>query len=479
MNEKLIFSSLYIIFFLYVFSIMSLLGVTLFGNSFYQDPKPEWMKIDNVAVGESPEYGYNTANSKDIGRLLDIQYQDSRVVVVIYEWATGNAYIKSGFKRSSTGIPLDVKFLPGFTSFIVKSRVPPFPNPPPTTPPPTTLPPNTSNFVIWNGNDFTLNGSKFVPVGFNAYWLGLTEWYNYPKKEQIEEMFIVANKLGATVIRSHTLGVSSGLSKSLRPSNNTLNPEAWDPIDYSVFMAKKYNIKLIVPFTDSYNYYHGNYGDFCKTRNLDKTKFWTDPGVRSDFKDYINKWLNHLNPYTGVRFKDDPNIMMLELGNELGNIRPNNNSITIPTQEWLTDISNYIKTIDKNHIIIDPCDECLGRLNNFNIASLNAHSGHFYWEDYSRVDYGSNNSAAVKKPYIIGEYNCHFNQNWYNEIEKRPSVKGSIFWNMYPHENGIIGGPKVLHNDGYTLHYPEDSAQLLLISNHFRRMRGLPQVGNL
>jgi mannan endo-1,4-beta-mannosidase len=467
---------------------MSLLGVTLFGNTFYQDPKPEWIKIDNVAVGESPEYGYRTSNSKDIGRLLDTLYPDTRVVVVIYEWSTGNAYIKSSFKRSSSGVPLDVKFVPGFTSFIVKSRIPPFPNPPVATPPPSVPPvPSGSTgstvpsvpFVKWNGVDFVYNGSKFVPVGFNAYWLGLTEWYTYPKKEQIEEMFIVANKLGATVIRSHSLGVSSGTPNSLRPKDNTLNPQAWDPIDYSLLMARKYNVKLIIPFTDSYNYYHGNYGDFCKTRNVEKSKFWTDPGVRNDFKDYISKWLNHQNAYTGIRYKDDPSILMLELGNELGNIRPSNNSTTIPTQEWLTDISRYIKSIDTNHFVLDPCDECLGQANNFNIVSLDVHSAHFYWEDYSRVDYGANNSAAVKKPFVIGEYNSHFNQNWYNEIERRQNVKGSIFWHIYPHENGIVGGPKILHNDGYTLHYPEDSAQLLVISNHFRRMRGLPQVGSL
>ena len=55
-----------------------------------------------------------------------------------------------------------------------------------------------------------------------------------------------------------------------------------------ISIAKKYNIKLIVPLTDAYSYYHGSYGDFCSNRGLPKTEFWTNGNVRSDFKKFIN-----------------------------------------------------------------------------------------------------------------------------------------------------------------------------------------------
>ena len=83
---------------------------------------------------------------------------------------------------------------------------------------------NTVNFVKWTGKNFILDGYKFTPVGFNAYWLGLTEEYDYPKNVQTEEMFRIAQEIGATVIRSHTLGFSGGSRNALRPFDNNLNP---------------------------------------------------------------------------------------------------------------------------------------------------------------------------------------------------------------------------------------------------------------
>ena len=244
-----------------------------------------------------------------------------------------------------------------------------------------------ADFIKWNGVNFMNNNTKFVAVGPNVYWLGYTEEYDYPKRSQVIEMFNVASKMKSTVIRSHTLGISSGSAKSLRPFNNTLNEKAWDAIDYTFFVAGKYNIKLICPLTDAYTWFNGNYGDFCKTRGVAKKDFWTNKLVRRDFKNYIFQWLNHRNKYTGKRIKDSPTLAFIELGNELGNIRPDHNSINVPTKEWLTDITSYIKSIDKNHLILGPSDECLGsrESDDFNVRNIDIYSGHFYSKDFSRI----------------------------------------------------------------------------------------------
>jgi mannan endo-1,4-beta-mannosidase len=470
-----------------------LLNIKLFNNFFKNNWYGEWIYINDVAVGESYNFSYkkiseseiiNTSESssssesedKDIHLLktvLNTCIKDSKVVVVIYDWSSNTAYLKTGFTISETGKPLDIKYRPGFTSFIVSSRAPSIKK---------DIQSNSTgidNFVKCDGNDFVLQNQKFIPVGFNAYWLGFNEKYTYPTNDQIEEMFIVANILGATVIRSHTLGFSSGTYNSLRPYNNYINYHAWVSIDYAFFMAKKYNIRLICPLTDSYNYYHGNYGDFCKTRGVSKEAFWTDFNVRSDFKDYISQWLNHVNPYTGKSIKDSPELCMIELGNELGNIRPYNGSKSIPTKEWISDISAYIKSIDNNHIILSGTDEQLGKCGEFDIPTLDCYSNHFYYKDYMRLKTQSDYASLIKKPYIISEFNPHFDKKWFVDIESNTNVKGTIFWNMYPHELGYRRGPPVEHNDGYTLHYPESRVKLLLISNHFRRMRGLPEITEL
>lgn len=447
---------------------VQLVGLTLNINNasytFNQDPKQEWVKIDNIVIGEEHQWSYANKNSNgDIGGLLDRCKNDPKIVAIVYDWNTGNAYCKTGFNLNVKG---DYKVKQNFTTFILKSKV--NPNWLPTNQP---IPqPTQDNFVnVVNGN-FNLNGNKFIPVGVNIYWLGLTEDHTYPSQQLIEEMFQTASKLSSTVIRSHTLGISSGSNESLLENLNS--SAAWAPIDYSFMMAKKYNIKLICPLTDNYWWGNGNYGDFCNKRGIPKDQFWTNLDVRNDFKNYINSWLNHTNQYTGLQIKNDPGLFLIELGNELGNIRtaPDGTTTTIPTQEWLSDISRFIKSIDSSHLVLNGTDEALGSCGDFDISTIDVYSSHFYSEDYNRINTQSQNAKNVSKPYIIGEYSGHFGDNWYNNIISNNLVSGMVMWDLYP-----LG---VQHNDGETLYYgdPNCNVELLRIANYHRRVQGLPFI---
>lgn len=101
-------------------SFPNLVGKSVLGKQFVQDPKKDWVKIDGVAIGESPQFGYNTFKNNSIGNLLDQLSSDGKVVVVIYELASGKAYVKTGFNLNSSG---DSKLNPKITSFVYKSRV--------------------------------------------------------------------------------------------------------------------------------------------------------------------------------------------------------------------------------------------------------------------------------------------------------------------------------------------------------------------
>jgi hypothetical protein len=121
-------------------------------------------------------------------------------------------------------------------------------------------------------------------------------------------------------------------------------------------------------------------------------------------------------------------------------------------------------------LVLNVVDESLGLSDDFNIKSLDVFSSHFYWKDYNRINNDAQKSKSVGKPYIIGEYDSKFENDWFNTIEQNPNVKGSVFWTMYPHYNGYKSGQPMPHIDGFTLHYPENSVELDRISQHFKRM---------
>jgi mannan endo-1,4-beta-mannosidase len=457
------------------FKVGSYIGTKFLDNIIQQDPnKWQWAKIDNVVLGDSASFGYTIKQSMDIGSLLDNLIQDNKVVVVNYNWKTGSAYIKTGFSVKTSG---DCKKVNGYTAFFVMSKISgnPFAE---ISPSPPIVPPPSTGFINQTKGTFYLNGKKFIPMGFNCYWLGYGLQYDrpYPSHACIEEMFSVAVKMGANVIRSHTVGHSSGSKDTLRPSGKNLNPNAWDTIDYSFYMAKKYGIYLICPLSDNYWWDNGSYGDYTRDRGLPKTAFWTDAGCIADFKDYISKWLNHVNKYTGVAIKNNPNLFLIETGNELGNIRNSDNSV--PPKSWISTITAYIKSVDKNHLVLDGCDESLGQSDNFNISTTDVFSRHFYGPDFASMHKMAASAAAVGKPFIVGEYDSHWNENNLYEMEKDPNIKGTMFWSMFPHENGLKGGAYIRHDDGYSM-YPWESFELLRLSNHIRRMRGLPQIKQL
>ncbi|TPX30284.1 hypothetical protein SmJEL517_g06125 [Synchytrium microbalum] len=462
----------------------SWLNTYIDGSLIYQDKNPNWAKIDNVVLGDSSGFGYQTLGpNMDISTQLTYLQNDPNAVVLDYCWSNGYGYVKKGF---NPGIAGDVSQKSGFTSFIKiaacsptvflpLNQVPPPPPPPPPAPP-------AVPFVTWNGSQFMCNGSPFVPVGFNAYWMAFTEQYGYPPHAQVDEMFYVAQQMQATVIRCLSLGWSSNYSNALINSDLTINNNAWPAIDYIFYKANQTGIKLIADLTQEFTYVPGDVTAFTNYYGLSAPDFFYNSTVIAAFQNYVATWLNHTNQYTGVQIKNDPALFAIELGNELGNLRSNVNANTIPPQSWLQSMVTFIKSIDANHLILDSSDECLGSgtSNDFAVSGFDIFQGHFYWEDYHRLNSGASGAAAKGKPYIIGEYSSQFGQDWFNTIEATPNVKGTIFWDMYPHQNGTAGGAEVPHNDGYTIYYDSNwSSQLLLLTNHMRRMRGLPQVSSV
>lgn len=394
-----------------------MLGYTVLYKTFYLDKDPTWCKADGISF---------TIIDSIIGTSNDITGLLKTYSVVDYNFDTG--VYKAGKDFTLVG-----PVVSGGT-FYVKNH-------------------SCAPTTIKSGLDFIINGKKFVPTGFNAYWMGLHENGTIPTFTQIDNIFSIALKLKANTIRSHTLGFSSGGPQTLQFSDSP-----FEIIDYAFLKAKETGIKLILPLTDSYNYYHGNYGDFC---DGNKEAFFTNGTYRARFLEFVARYLNHVNKFTNIAIKDSREVLFFELGNELGNYRPQATSIATPTVEWMNAVLEFIKERTST-MVLDCCDECVEQVNSLDVP-FDAHSMHIYWDDRKRL----NNMLRSMAPVILGEISSTMDEAYLKSIE--PLVQGTIMWGIYP--DGLT------HDDGYTMNWGD--SRLLMWSNHFRRMQGLKEVMSL
>ena len=63
------------------------------------------------------------------------------------------------------------------------------------------------------------------------------ECVHYPSQYRLEDAMVTAAALGFSVVRAHTLGISSGMASqglALNPSKGVFNDKAFATIDYAI-----------------------------------------------------------------------------------------------------------------------------------------------------------------------------------------------------------------------------------------------------
>ncbi len=252
-----------------------------------------------------------------------------------------------------------------------------------------------TGFVTRAGATLLLDGRPFRFAGANIYWLGLDEnvgGVNYPTRFRVDDALTTARAMGATVVRSHTLGISVDCALCVEPSLGHFNATALAHIDDAVKAARGHGIHLVVPLVDNWRYYHGGKHTFTDWRGVaDENQFYTNATVIADFEQYIGHLLNHVNIYTGVAYKDDPTIMAWETGNELS-----------APASWVKTITTYIKGVDRNHLVLD--GNYGVKPDDLSLPGVDIVSDHFYPADVAKL---TSDAAAVRsagKAYIAGEF---------------------------------------------------------------------------
>jgi len=329
----------------------------------------------------------------------------------------------------------------------------------------------TTSFVTREKSRLLLDGKPFRFAGPNIYWLGLDENVNgvdWPTPFRVIDALDTAVEMGANAVRSHTLGASQGSPKSIMPQPDVFNEEALRKVDFAIHEAGKRGLKLIIPFSCNWDYYHGGRFTFARWQGSeDPLTFYANAECVALFKRYIGALVGRVNTYSGVAYKDDPTIMAWELGNELNDA----------PADWIRDIADYVKSLDSNHLVSHGKQFGLDR-DKLGIDSLDLLDVHYYPADAEATISDAREVEAAGKVYIQGEYGWPDAdlEAFTAAAEAEPAVSGTLFWSLFPHADG---GGYVQHYDGFSVHYPgtgvnDDLAvRIAQLRAHLFRMRGL------
>ncbi|MBK5992512.1 cellulase family glycosylhydrolase [Streptomyces sp. MBT58] len=297
----------------------------------------------------------------------------------------------------------------------------------------------------------TLQGEPFRFAGTNLYWLGLDEnvrGTDHPTYFRIDDALKTARIMNASVVRSHTLGTSLGCAPCIQPGPGEFNNDAFAPIDYAIARARAYGLRLIVPLTDQWGYYHGGYPTMAKWLGLkDPEDFYTDPRAKAAYKEYSRQVLNHRNPYTGLRYKDDPTVMSWELGNELNGM----------TRDWVDEMGAYLGKLAPRQLI------SVGRQQGVDTAALTSPEVdivdvHYYPSSVLTMAADAACVTGRGKVYLAGEHGSDsLTAADALALADDPNVTGVLSWSLFGHadDHGYVR-----HDDGCTLHYPGDTAAM-------------------
>ncbi|GAA5975665.1 hypothetical protein JCM10908_005235 [Rhodotorula pacifica] len=360
--------------------------------------------------------------------------------------------------------------------------------------------PKPSSFIRKGFRDQFLNldGLPFTIVGPNIYWICQDENYgpvgSYTDKGRVREALAIAVAMGANTIRLHSCGISTGNyygqnPYNLNPGLYQFNDAAWDIRDYVIYAAGQYGLRVVLPLTDNYKYYHGGKYDFINFRGASSDNagaaLYTNRNVQNSYLSYVGVLLSRVNPYNGVAYKDDPTILAWETGNELGGYIE---AEMWPPGAWTKNVVNYINGVDKNHLIIDGTNgfynyTTKARSEGLLVPGIAIVTDHGYPRNTALINTEYGITAPYFKNFLIGEFDWTTTQSsqslaaYLSLIESwKPNV-GDLAWSVFGHDPQCCNF--VQHNDGYSLYYPNgnsaaDENNVLLLVQHWYRQTNRP-----
>jgi len=127
---------------------------------------------------------------------------------------------------------------------------------------------------------------------------------------------ILAEEFAASGYNSARLHQFSGILRGSPTDSALLHERNMDKFDYLFAELKKRGIYMTTDFYASGKLYPHEYDDVDYRGDNMKALFFASPKARAALKRFISNFLNHVNPYTGLAYKDEPALFLASIVNE-------------------------------------------------------------------------------------------------------------------------------------------------------------------
>ena len=302
-----------------------------------------------------------------------------------------------------------------------------------------------------------------VPFKDKNYW-------RLPDQFEINDALKSIVDLGGQAVRTYVITVKRdndppGTVKYVEAPGK-FNEEAFETFDRVLAAANRTGIRLIVPFIDNWKWMGGR-PEYSAFRNKDSKIFYVDEQLKADYKATVEYVLNRKNAITGITYKDDKAILAWELGNEIWDA----------PIDWVNEMAEFVKSIDKNHLVSDGRQFRLVHDEIIESPYIDILSTHHYEPDpYNMLAHirETADKAKGKKPYYLGEFGFISTTGMADVLDliiDRDNIAGGLIWSLrfhnrdggfYWHSEPMGGGLyKAYHWPGFPSGDAYDETNLL------------------
>jgi mannan endo-1,4-beta-mannosidase len=278
--------------------------------------------------------------------------------------------------------------------------------------------------------------------------------WRLPDRFEIFDALASVRQQGGQVVRTYVISVARSNDPPGAPRHvlgpGKFNEEAFVALDLVLKTANETGVRVIIPFVDNWVWWGGK-DEYAGFRGKKPNDFWTDPQVIADFKETIRFLLNRTNTLTGVKYSDDKAVLAWETGNELES-----------PAAWTREIAAYIKSLDKNHPVIDGFHNSVLREESLAMPEVDIVTTHHYptlGKSFAKTIRENAAKAKGRKPYFVGEFGFVDLETMKATLDavQETGTSGALLWSLRPRnrDGGFYWHSEPLGGDKYkAYHWP-------------------------